>query len=156
MEKISGKISGIWCKLYAVSFLLSTGGSFSGSGRAGNAVQPELSNWNPRDAFETEESYLYYKKELEAILRTYGNHPSFVMLTLGNELQATEKGHERMDMLLKQARKLDSTRLYANGSNVHYGERGCDGESDFYTSFQGSPDTPIRCYLCQYGGIPES
>lgn len=126
--------------------------AFQAADELGMLVQPELSNWNPRDAFETEESYLYYKKELEAILRTYGNHPSFVMLTLGNELQATEKGHERMDMLLKQARKLDSTRLYANGSNVHYGERGCDGESDFYTSFQGSPDTPIRATFANMEG----
>ena len=34
------------------------------------------------------------------------------------------------------ARAQDSTRLYAWGSNVFYGTKGCDPESDFYTSTQ--------------------
>jgi len=64
----------------------------------------------------------------------YANHPSFVMLTFGNELCASVKGHERMDCMLEQAKKLDNTRLYANGSNVHYGQIECSQKSDFYTS----------------------
>ena len=97
-------------------------------------MQPELSHWDPKDAFGTEESYRYYRAELAGILKTYANHPSFVMLTLGNELQAQGKGRERMRELVRMAKKLDSTRLYANGSNAFYGEEGCDSESDFYTS----------------------
>jgi hypothetical protein len=109
--------------------------AFTAADRIGMLMQPELSHWNPRDAFESEESYRYYRQELEQILEMLANHPSFVMLTLGNELHATEKGHERMRELLRLARQTDPTRLYANGSNVHYGEEGCDQDSDFYTSF---------------------
>ncbi len=108
--------------------------AFAAADELGMPMQPELSHWNPRDAFESEESYAYYRAELAGILRMLANHPSFVMLTFGNELHALPKGHERMDALLAMARELDGTRLYANGSNVHYGERGCDRESDFYTS----------------------
>ena len=108
--------------------------SFIAADQMGMLMQPELSHWNPENAFESEESFSYYEKELKEILRMLANHPSFVMLTFGNELHALQKGHERMDELLKKARKWDSTRLYANGSNVHYGNRGCDAESDFYTS----------------------
>lgn len=108
--------------------------AFTAADELGMMMQPELSHWNPKDAFESEESYAYYRAELAGILRMLANHPSFVMLTLGNELHALPKGHERMNALLAMARALDDTRLYANGSNVHYGEIGCDRESDFYTS----------------------
>lgn len=108
--------------------------AFTAADAMGMLMQPELSHWNPRDAFESEESFSYYRTELLEIIRMLANHPSFVMLTFGNELHASEKGHRRMDELLMQARRLDGTRLYANGSNVHYGAKGCDAESDFYTS----------------------
>lgn len=108
--------------------------AFTAADRLGMLMQPELSHWNPRDAFETEESFAYYRTELTGILRMLANHPSFVMLTLGNELHASQKGHDRMKELLETARRLDPTRLYANGSNVHYGAAGCDGNSDFYTA----------------------
>lgn len=108
--------------------------AFTAADRIGILMQPELSNWNPRDAFESEESVRCYDGELMDILRELANHPSFVMLTLGNELHASEKGHERMHMLLNKAREYDSTRLYADASNCHYGHLGCDAESDFYTA----------------------
>ena len=108
--------------------------AFAAADELGMLLQPELSHWDPKDAFGTEESYRYYRAELAGILKTYANHPSFVMLTLGNELQAQGKGRERMRELVRMAKKLDSTRLYANGSNAFYGEEGCDSESDFYTS----------------------
>lgn len=110
--------------------------AFTAADRLGMLMQPELSHWNPRDAFESEESCSYYRTELEQIIRSLANHPSFVMLTFGNELATGEKGHEAMNRLLALAHELDTTRLYANGSNVHYGEAGCDPESDFYTSMK--------------------
>ena len=108
--------------------------AFVAADELGMLMQPELSHWNPKDAFESEESYEYYKTEIMAIIRILANHPSFVMLTLGNELHASEKGHERMQELLNLAREYDATRLYADGSNVHYGAIGCDEGSDFYAS----------------------
>ena len=117
--------------------------AFAAADELGMLLQPELSHWDPKDAFGTEESFQYYRSELTAILQTYANHPSFVMLTLGNELQAQGEGRERMRELVRMAKRLDSTRLYANGSNAFYGEEGCDPESDFYTS-QSCKDVVIR------------
>ena len=117
--------------------------AFTAADELGMLLQPELSNWNPKDAFATEESIRYYRTELTAILKTYANHPSFVMLTLGNELQARGEGRDRMQDLVRTAKRMDPTRLYANGSNAFYGEEGCDPESDFYTS-QSCKDVVIR------------
>lgn len=108
--------------------------AFTAADQLGMLMQPELSHWNPKDAFESEESIRYYTVELTQMLSMLANHPSFVMLTLGNELHATEKGHERMQDLLMLAKRIDPTRLYANASNAHYGEIGCDADSDFYTA----------------------
>ena len=117
--------------------------AFAAADELGMLLQPELSHWDPKDAFGTEESYRYYRAELAGILKTYANHPSFVMLTLGNELQAQDEGRERMRELVRTAKRMDPTRLYANGSNAFYGEEGCDPESDFYTS-QSCKDVVIR------------
>ncbi len=102
--------------------------------RMGMLMQPELSHWNPKNAFENDVDYAYYRTELMETLRWLSNHPSFVMLTFGNELQAGELGHKRMSALLNEARAFDATRLYANASNAHYGAIGPDASSDFYTA----------------------
>jgi len=108
--------------------------AFTAADRLGMLMQPELSHWNPKDAFESDESYRCYKAELIQVLGMLANHPSFVMLTFGNELHAGARGHERMRRLLGIARATDPTRLYADASNGHYGMAGCDEASDFYTS----------------------
>lgn len=108
--------------------------AFAAADKMGMMMQPELSQWNFRDAFGTEAARTYYKKELFAVLKKLANHPSFVMLTLGNELQFTEEGKSFAKRLLDEARAYDHTRLYANSSNYHYGEEGADPASDFYTS----------------------
>ena len=117
--------------------------AFEAADRLGMLMQPELSHWNPKDALESDAAWIYYRRELMQILREYANHPSFVMLTLGNELAAGDLGHRRMDELLVLAREMDDTRLYANGSNVHYGERGCDAklvlQGDAKLVLQGDP-----------------
>lgn len=108
--------------------------AFIAADRIGMLMQPELSFWNPKNALESEEGYTYYKQELAQILVMLSNHPSFVMLTLGNELHCGELGMQRMKELVSMAQQTDGTRLYANGSNTFYGEKGCDVQSDFYTS----------------------
>ncbi len=110
--------------------------AFDAADRLGMLMQPELSHWDPSDAFGSEESRRYYRDELMRILQHLANHPSFVMLTLGNELQAGPGGHACMDSLLDLARRYDGTRLYANGSNTHYGQRGTDPHSGFFTAAQ--------------------
>ena len=108
--------------------------AFTAADRLGMLMQPELSHWNPKNALESDAAFQYYSLELQQILNCCANHPSFVMLTLGNELHASPPGHARMDALLRQAKAADATRLYASGSNVHYGQTAPNQNSDFYTS----------------------
>lgn len=126
--------------------------AFTAADQLGMLMQPELSHWNPKDALDSAESFGYYQTELRQIIRTLANHPSFVMLTFGNELwPTTASGQKHMEELLDMAHESDPTRLYANGSNVFYGERGCDEKSDFYTS-QGYYQGKIRG---SSAGMPE-
>ena len=110
--------------------------AFTAADKLGMLMQPELSHWNPKNAFEAEHSFEYYRTELVQILGMLANHPSFVMLSLGNELHAGEEGHKKMRELLRLARSIDSTRLYTDASNGHYGMIGCENDADFYTSAQ--------------------
>lgn len=108
--------------------------AFIAADRMGMLMQPELSHWDPVHAFEAPESFAYYQTELKQVILALANHPSFVMLTFGNELAAGSVGHARMDSMLALAHELDSTRLYANSSNAHYGDVGVDMESDFFAA----------------------
>ena len=110
--------------------------AFTAADKMGMFMQPELSHWNPKNAFEAEHSFEYYRTELVQILIMLANHPSFVMLSLGNELHAGEEGHKKMRELLRLARSIDNTRLYTDASNGHYGMIGCENDADFYTSAQ--------------------
>ena len=108
--------------------------AFFAADEMGILMSPELSCWNPKNAFEADNAYEYYLTEILEIVRAYGSHPSFVTLTLGNELQCADECIHKMGQLLKAARAIDSTRLYAIGSNCWYGAKGVDKYSDFYTS----------------------
>ena len=108
--------------------------AFIAADQMGMLMQPELSHWNPKNAFEAEDSYAYYQKELKQTILWLANHPSFVMMTFGNELWTGDLGRQRMDAMIELAHSLDLTRMYANGSNAYYGTIGCDAKSDFYTS----------------------
>lgn len=108
--------------------------AFIAADEAGMLMQPELSHWNPRRAFSSPESRAYYRAELEGVLRMLANHPSFVMLTLGNELHMGGDGQAFADSLLALARGIDPTRLYAAGSNNHYGVKGPNPADGFYAA----------------------
>ncbi len=108
--------------------------AFTAADRLGMLMQPELSQWDPERALEDGESWEYYRTELRETLRFLSPHPSFVMLTLGNELHCGEVGTARMAELVKSARRQLPDRLYARGSNDFYGRGPKDPDSDFYTA----------------------
>ena len=117
--------------------------AFEAADELGILMQPELSHWNPVDAFSDPIAQRYYEKEAMEILYQYASHPSFVMMTFGTELQANDTGMEYMHGLMDRCRSYDSTRLYAIASNAFYGEKGCDAQSDFYTSMMYK-NRPLR------------
>ncbi|GAI97504.1 unnamed protein product, partial [marine sediment metagenome] len=57
--------------------------------------------------------YEYAKREAELIFKAFGNHPSFVMFTLGNELGR----NEGMFDMVAHFKEIDPRHLYAQGSN---------------------------------------
>lgn len=73
----------------------------------------------------------FLKNEADDMLRYYGNHPSFMMLGLGNELNGDVT---LMREWLDDFRRKDSRHLYCYGSNNNLGWEGPqDGEDYFVT-----------------------
>jgi hypothetical protein len=82
----------------------------------------------------------YLKREGELIFRYFGNHPSFTMFTLGNELGR----EEAMYKLVAHFKEVDSRRLYAQGSNnMHWDLSFAEGD-DFWVTAKTAPDLPVR------------
>jgi len=81
-------------------------------------MQPELPFWgtitdeNDENHNQTEQDYLI--NEGFSMLKTFGNHPSFVMMSLGNELWGSK---ERLNTILKDYKTYDNRHLYTQGSN---------------------------------------
>ena len=82
----------------------------------------------------------YLKREGELIFRHYGNHPSFVMFTLGNELGRNEAMYE----MVAHFRKIDPRRLYAQGcNNMHWAPSFAEGD-DFWVTCKTGKELPLR------------
>ena len=78
-------------------------------------LQVELPTWaynmgndKPRDDF--------LSRELHRILDVHANHPSFILMSMGNELRGKD---EYLAGLVEQARRKDSRRLYACTTHHH-------------------------------------
>lgn len=87
--------------------------AFIAADQLGVYLEPELPFWGTVEEAETEENR-YLTEEGFRILREYGNHPSFVFFSLGNELWGSER---RMEEMLREYRRADDRHLYTDGSN---------------------------------------
>lgn len=87
--------------------------AFAAADQLGIYLEPELPFWGTVEDTLTEEQQ-YLIDEGFRILREYGNHPSFVLFSLGNELWGSE---QRMEAMLEAYRKTDDRHLYTDGSN---------------------------------------
>jgi hypothetical protein len=82
----------------------------------------------------------YAKREGELIFRAFGNHPSFVMLTLGNELGRNQGMFE----MVAHFKKIDPRHLYAQGTNnVHWNPHLAEGD-EFWVTGKTSKTLPLR------------
>lgn len=90
---------------------------FEAADMEGIYVQAELPFWG---GFSKGNTSLvdFLRKEGEHILREYGNHASFVMFALGNELSGD---FDIMKSLVEGFRRADGRRMYAYGSNNYLG-----------------------------------
>ena len=106
--------------------------AFVAADRLGFLLHVELPVWNKtvgKDPVLSE----YMRAEGYRILKTYGNHPSFTMLCLGNELIGDDKF---MDDLVAEFKKADPRRLYTFSAD--HRRRVPGATSDYYVTQQTS------------------
>ena len=89
--------------------------AFDAADELGVYLQPELPNGEDSVTKDTARGLPWRQAEFDRILDTYGNHPSFVQMTMGNE--AKTKKIEFLKELVKRGRQHDPRHLYACISN---------------------------------------
>lgn len=82
--------------------------AFEAADELGFYLQPELPNWSLTYG-EDPAVVEFMEAEADRILREYGNHPSFVMFCMGNELMGD---YELINGLVKRLKDSDNRRLY--------------------------------------------
>ncbi len=119
--------------------------AFEAADRLGIYMEPELPFWgtvtDENDANHKEEEQNYLIEEGFSMLRTFGNHPSFVMMSLGNELWGSKR---RLSEILQAYKAHDNRRLYTQGSNNFQFVPVILEEDDFYCGVRFSKDRLFR------------
>ncbi|WP_123537669.1 glycoside hydrolase family 2 protein [Halosimplex salinum] len=110
--------------------------AFRAADELGIYLQPELPLWNNGGAFEDPDAAAFYRAEAERILDEYGDHPSFVMFALGNELSGD---FEAMSDLVETLRERDPRRLYACGSYNGLSDSTLTDADDYWTTASVPP-----------------
>ena len=95
-------------------------------------LQPELPNFGGNIGKKPAQA-AWCLEEGRRILGTFGNHPSFVMLALGNELGG---GRDARASMVKELRQFDPRHLYAQASNYDLGDPHFAAGDDYWTTFR--------------------
>jgi hypothetical protein len=119
--------------------------AFTGADLVGVYFQPEINFWgtlaNVGEEYYNEDEQNFLIEEGFKILDHYGNHPSFVMFSLGNELWGSK---ERMNEIIKNYKAIDRRHLYTQGSNNFQWYPCIVEEDDFFSGVRFSIDRQIR------------
>ncbi|TYP79205.1 glycoside hydrolase family 2 TIM barrel-domain containing protein [Paenibacillus methanolicus] len=119
--------------------------AFEAADRLGIYMEPELPFWGTvtdetyENHNEAEQQYLI--QEGYRMLEAFGNHPSFVMMSLGNELWGSK---ERVDGILKDYKAFDNRPLYTQGSNNFQWVPVILEHEDFFCGVRFSKDRLFR------------
>jgi hypothetical protein len=112
--------------------------AFTAADQMGFYLQPELPFWGSFD----ESVRAALQPEAERILRQYGNHPSFVMFSMGNENWGVA---EVLDSLVGHLRDLDARHLYIRGTNaMSYRGPGPNDDYEVSASVRGHDGADIK------------
>lgn len=106
--------------------------AFIAADEAGIFLQTELPLWGTYRETDTV-LISYMKEEGKRIIEEYGNHPSFVMLSLGNELEGDTAV---MADIVKEFKEDDQRHLYALGTNNHYWDPQTHPSEDFLVAMR--------------------
>ncbi|MHA7965956.1 glycoside hydrolase family 2 TIM barrel-domain containing protein [Paenibacillus sp. CAU 1782] len=119
--------------------------AFIAADMLGIYMEPELPFWGTiteeRDENHNQAEQDYLVSEGYQILKWFGNHPSFVMFSLGNELWGSR---EKINAFLKAYKETDNRRLYTQGSNNHQFQPTILEHDDFYCGVRFSKDRLFR------------
>lgn len=110
--------------------------AFRAADKAGIYFEIEMPMWG-KDACEDEARYDFFRREIKAILKNYGNHPSFLLYCNGNEIQGN---FDFIEELTASAVAQDSRHLYS-GSTAR-----TRVPSDQYYISQETPKGPAKVY----------
>lgn len=83
--------------------------AFAAADKAGFYLQVELPNWNLSVGKDTA-SFDFLTREAHRILNAYGNHPSFLFFSMGNEL---EGNFSQLNNLVASLKQKDKRHLYS-------------------------------------------
>ncbi len=111
--------------------------AFEAADIEGIYLQPELPFWGGFSKNRNSDLNTFLLKEGDHILETYGNHASFVMFALGNELSGD---FDVMKEFLNHFRSTDNRHLMAYGSNNYLGFRGQAEGEDYYSGCRVGAD----------------
>ncbi|AGC67186.1 glycoside hydrolase family 2 [Thermoclostridium stercorarium subsp. stercorarium DSM 8532] len=119
---------------------------FTAADMLGIFLQVELPYWGPfyepGEKDYNENAFYYLYSEARAIIKTFANHPSFVMFSAGNELSGSRRA---ISELIKTLREYDSRLLYSEGSNSFLWDPKIPDESDFWVTMRTAPgDSMVR------------
>jgi hypothetical protein len=104
------------------------------------AAEHNIDRLDVESTLKNKSLYEYAKREGELIFKAFGNHPSFVMFTLGNELGRSQGMFE----IVSHFQKIDPRHLYAQGTNnVHWNPNLAEGD-DFWVTGKTSKTLPLR------------
>ena len=103
--------------------------AFEAADRVGIYLQPEL--YHNGGNYRTGPADEYLLAEGKRILTAYGNHPSFVMFSLGNEIHGGRTDRARA---VAELRRFDSSRLFVQGSNNEFGHPTLAEGDDYWTT----------------------
>ncbi|MCC8171637.1 MAG: beta-glucuronidase [Parabacteroides sp.] len=110
--------------------------AFRMADKHGIYLEVEMPMWG-KDAEPDEARYDFFRREIKAILKEYGNHPSFVLYCNGNEITGD---FDFIEELTAAGRTLDSRHLYS-GSTARKRVR-----SDQYFISQQTRKGPVKVY----------
>ena len=119
--------------------------AFEAADLLGIYMEPQLPFWGTIHAPEDEDFDQAEQEHLIAegfrMLKTFGNHPSFCLMSLGNELWGSK---ERLNDILGEYKKFDSRHLYTQGSNNFQWYPSVLENDDFFVGVRLSKDRLLR------------
>ncbi len=102
--------------------------AFTAADLEGMYLQAELPFWG---GLESDTIAGMLREEGLALMKAFGNHPSFVMFSQGNEIWS---GHSRVEANLKAIKEYNPRPLYTMGSNNNIGFVPPNEVSDFFVA----------------------